>query len=695
MPQQLSSKEQSLFRTVVRNYEDKQYKKGIKAADQILKKNPKHGDTLAMKALIMNSQGKTEEAFALAKVALQCDMKSHVCWHVYGLLYRAVKNFEEAIKAYKFALRLEPESQQIQRDLALLQVQMRDYQGYLVSRRAMLTARSGFRQNWTALAVAHHLNGELAEAEGVLTTYEETLKNPPSKTDFENSEAVMYKNSLIAEQGDYQKALDHLESAGKHNLDRLAVLECRATYLSKLGRTEDATKAYRALIDRNSEYKNYYDGLIEAMGINPTDHKAMKAIYDEYAEKYPRCDAARRLPLDFLEGEDFRECADKYIHRMLDKGVPSTFANLKHLYSSDFKKETLPALVQKYIDSGKSETNEEPKRNGDTSKGASAAYYFLAQHYNYYLSRNLTKAMEYVEKAIELEPNSVDFHLTKARIWKYYGNSQKASEIMEQARELDTRDRHINTKAAKYQLRNDENEAALKTMGLFTRAETVGGPLADLHDMQCVWFLTEDGQSYLRQGKFGLALKRFTAIFNIFDVWQEDQFDFHSFSLRKGQIRAYIEMMRWEDHLREHPFYARAALLAIETYIKIHDKPLNNGTNGNADANGEDAAERKKAAKKARKEAQKAEREALAKKNEPNKASREGDNDSKKKDDDPEGAKLASTTEPMNDAMKFLAPLLQFSPKNVAAQVAGFKVFIRRRNKHPTLYNVYSIANNS
>ncbi|KAF4632543.1 hypothetical protein G7Y89_g5579 [Cudoniella acicularis] len=681
MPQQLSAKEQSLFRTVVRNYEDKQYKKGVKAADQILKKNPKHGDTLAMKALIMNSQGKTEEAFALAKIALQCDMKSHVCWHVYGLLYRAVKNFEEAIKAYKFALRLEPESQQIQRDLALLQVQMRDYQGYLVSRRSMLTSRSGLRQSWTALAVAHHLNGELSEAEGVLTTYEETLKNPPSKTDFENSEAVMYKNSLIAEQGNYQKALDHLESAGKHNLDKLAVLELRATYLAKLGRTEEAIKAYRALVDRNSEYKTYYDGLIAAMGIAPTDHKAMKAVYDEYAEKYPRCDAARRLPLDFLEGDDFRDCADKYIHRMLDKGVPSTFANLKHLYSSSSKKGILPALVQQYIDSGKSEANEEPKRNGDTSKGASAAYYFLSQHYNYYLSRDLDKAMEFIEKAIELEPNSVDFHLTKARIWKHYGDTQKASEAMEQARTLDTRDRHINTKAAKYQLRNNETEAAVKTMGMFTRAETVGGPLADLHDMQCVWYLTEDGQSYVRQGKLGLALKRFTAIYNIFDVWQEDQFDFHSFSLRKGQIRAYIEMIRWEDHLREHPFFSRAALSAVEVYLKIHDKPLANGVNGTGETNGEDAAERKKAAKKARKEAQKAEREALEKKSEPNKATREGDNDPKKKDDDPDGAKLAATTEPMNDAMKFLTPLLQFSPKSIDAQVAGFEVFIRRK-KH-------------
>ncbi|CZT48074.1 probable NMDA receptor-regulated protein 1 [Rhynchosporium secalis] len=680
MPQQLSAKEQSLFRTVVRNYEDKQYKKGVKAADQILKKSPKHGDTLAMKALIMNSQGKTDEAFALAKVALTCDMKSHVCWHVYGLLYRAVKNFEEAIKAYKFALRLEPDSQQIQRDLALLQIQMRDYEGYIVSRRAMLKARSGLRQSWTALAVAHHLNGDLAEAERVLTAYEDTLKNPPSKTDFENSEAVMYKNSVIAEQGNIQQAWDHLQSAGKFNLDRLAILELRATYLMKLDRKEEAVKAYRALIERNSEYKKYYDGLLEAMEIPETDQQARRAVYDEYAEKFPRCDAARRLPLDFLEGDGFEAAADKYIHRMLNKGVPSTFANLKHLYSNPSKKEALPVLVQQYIDSDRSETNGEPKRNGDTSKGASAAYYFLAQHYNYHLSRDLDMAMEYIDKAIELEPESVNFHMTKARIWKHRGDTQKASEIMEQSRLLDPRDRHINTKTAKYQLRNNENEAALKTMGMFTRAETVGGPLADLHDMQCMWFLTEDGQAYARQGKLGLALKRFTSIYNIFDVWQEDQFDFHSFSLRKGQIRAYVDMIKWEDQLREHPFFSRAALSAINIYLKIHDKPLMNGANGDVDANGDDAAERKRAAKKARKEAQKAEREAAAKKEaEPNMPVRADEGDVKKKDDDPDGVKLAATKEPMIDAMKFLTPLLQYSPKSIDAQITGFEVFIRRK----------------
>ncbi|KFY43335.1 hypothetical protein V495_03997 [Pseudogymnoascus sp. VKM F-4514 (FW-929)] len=675
MPQPLSSKESSLFRTVVRNYEDKQYKKGLKAAEQILKKNPKHGDTMAMKALILNSIGKSDEAFALAKLALQADMKSHVCWHVYGLLYRSNKNFEEAIKAYKFALKLDPESQQIQRDLALLQIQMRDYQGYIISRRAMLQARSHVRQNWTALAIAHHLAGSLSEAEGVLTTYEETLKSPPSKLDFENSEAVMYKNSLIAEQGDYKKALEHLESAGKHNLDRLAVLELRAEYLSKLGRNEEAATAFRALIDRNSECKKYYDGLAAALNIESSNHKELKAIYDEYAEKYPRSDSARRLPLDFLDGDEFRTAADSYVHRMLDKGVPSTFANLKHLYSNKSKQQTLLEVVNEYINSKRGQTNAEPKRSGDTSKGDSSAYYYLAQHYNYHLSRDLDQALEYIDKAIELEPKSVDFHMTKARIYKHKGDTKTASATMEIARTLDERDRYINTKAAKYQLRNDENEAALKTLGMFTRAEAVGGPLADLHDMQCMWYLTEDGQSHARQGDVGLALKRFTTVYNIFDVWQEDQFDFHSFSLRKGQIRAYVEMIRWEDRLRDHPFYTRAAIGAVKEYLKLHDKPQANGASGDDD---EAALERKKAAKKARKAAQQAERDAAAKKAEPNKAVPVDAATAKKVDEDPNGVKLAETKEPLTDAMKFLGPVLEFAPKLIEGQLLGFEVYFRR-----------------
>ena len=644
-----------------------------------------------MKALILNSTGQPNEAFALAKSALKNDMKSHVCWHVYGLLYRSIKNFEEAIKAYRFALKLEPESVQIQRDLALLQIQMRDYNGYVQSRRTMLQARPQLRHNWTALAVAHHLAGNLSAAENVLKTYEGTLKTPPPRTDVEHSEALLYRNSIIAEIGEIERALDHLETFFKQNLDRTSVMEMRADYNLKLGRLSEAEKAYRALLDRNCEYRQYFEGLEKSLAIDKSSKDStqrLTSLYDSFAtEKGERIDAAKRIPLDFIEGDAFRKVADTYLQQMLQRGVPSTFANVKALYSNEEKKKVIESLVEGYASS--QDSNMDSNRLDETSHEQfyESVLYFLAQHYNYQLSRDLDKAMKLIDQAIDRKPSSVDFHMTKARILKHYGDTEKAAEVMDHARKQDERDRYINTKCAKYQLRDNANEKALKTMSKFTRNETAGGPLGDLHDMQCMWFLTEDGEAYFRQGKLGLALKRFKSIYDIFDIWQEDQFDFHNFSLRKGQIRAYIDMVRWEDGLRQHPFYARAAISAIEIYILLHDNPtlsrasMMNGVSESM--NGMDANERKKAMKKAKREQDRQEKADAEKRDAEKKAAQKkpsagGDGEPKKEDVDPQGRGLVQTKAPLEMAMKYLNPLLEFSPKNVEGQNAGYEVFMRK-----------------
>lgn len=687
--QQLSNKDGALFRQVVKHFENKQYKKGLKTADQVLKKNPNHADTQAMKALIMSHQGQEEEAFALAKTALNNNMKSHVCWHVYGLLYRAVKNYDESIKAYKFALRLDPESQPIQRDLADLQIQMRDYQGYVQSRKNMLQQRPGFRQNWTALAIAHHLAGDYEDAENVLNTYEDTLKQPPPRSDLEHSEAVLYKNVVIAESGETEKALEHLEAVGNKCADVLAVMEMKAAYLLRLGKMPEAEAAYMALIERNPDNSEYFDGWEKAKESPEKDNTTIKIEYKGLAEKYPRADAPRRRPLDFLTGVDFCDAADIYLQKMLRKGVPSTFANIKRLYEDDVKRKAIEDLVEGYA-AGKFRQqingSTENATNGQDSSFESFVYYFLAQHYSHRASRDLDKADEFIEKALSIDPQSVDFAMTKARIEKYRGNLAKAAELMEKARSLDEKDRAINTKSAKYQLRNDENDKALKTMSKFTRNETAGGPLGDLHDMQCIWFITEDGISYLRQRKLGLALKRFHAALTIFETWQEDQFNFHNFSLRKGMIRAYVDMLRWEDRLREHPYYAKMAIPAVQAYVLLHDHPeLAYGsavstTNGGSE--GMEEAEKKKALKKAKQQQQKQEK-AEAEKRELMKASKANakgaDGEIKKEDTDPSGKKLAETKDPLADAMKFLTPLLEFNSNDVEAQCAGFEVFIRRK----------------
>lgn len=633
---------------------------------------------------MLNYQGQQEEAFTLAKLALKNDMKSHICWHVYGLLYRAHRNYDEAIKAYKVALKFEPESQPIQRDLAFLQVQIRDFQGYVQSRTTMLQQKPGFRQNWTALAIAHHLAGNLSEAENVLTTYEETLKTPPPRSDMDHSEAVLYKNSIIAESGGIERALEDLEAEGKGCFDILAVMEMRADYLLRLGRYAEAATAYEELLERNPEDSNYYDALIKAKCIGEEDHKALKAIYDSWVEKCPRGDSARRIPLDFLEGDDFREAADTYLQRILRKRIPSAFANIKTLYSNLSKRDVVQELAEGYakgtLDS-QANGSVEKKDNGDDETFESSLYHFLAQHYNYHVSWDLEKAVAYIDKAIELSPKSVDYNMTKARIWKHYQNPPKAAEIMEHARMLDERDRSINSKAAKYQLRNDESDKALNTMSKFTRNETHGGPLGDLLEMQCLWYLTEDAEAYLRQRRIGLALKRFHSVYDIFDTWEDDQFDFHNFSLRKGMTRAYIDMIRWEDHLRDHPYYGRAALGAIKTYILLHDEPdlahgpIPRGINGGKVGDAADSTERKKALKKAKREQQKLEK-AEADKQKSQMTGRLGGE--KKEDPDPLGNELARTSEPMKAATKFLAPLLEFMPQNIDFQISGFEVYIRR-----------------
>ncbi|KAG4958369.1 hypothetical protein JHK87_035002 [Glycine soja] len=64
---------------------------------------------------------------------MENDLKSHVCWHVYGLLYRSDREYWEAIKCYRNALRIDPDNIEILRDLSLLQVDKLVYKEQEVS----------------------------------------------------------------------------------------------------------------------------------------------------------------------------------------------------------------------------------------------------------------------------------------------------------------------------------------------------------------------------------------------------------------------------------------------------------------------------------------------------------------------------------------------------------------------------------
>lgn len=174
---QLPSKESTLFKNALKFYENKSYKKGLKTADQILKKFPEHGESLAMKGLFCSHlPDRKGEAHDLIKRGIRADLTSHICWHVLGLYHRADRNYEEALKCYNQALKYDPNNSQISRDVAHMQIHTRNLQGFIETRLDILDARPNIKGNWVSLAVAYHLNGDYQLALDVLSSLQETFR---------------------------------------------------------------------------------------------------------------------------------------------------------------------------------------------------------------------------------------------------------------------------------------------------------------------------------------------------------------------------------------------------------------------------------------------------------------------------------------------------------------------------------------
>jgi len=112
--------EKTLFNSMLELYDGKEHKKALKNADIILEKHPDHPETTAFKALIMNGLKKKAEAYELIKKALFKNMANFTCWHVYGILNRSNKKFDDARKAYLNALKSDETNQNVLRDLSLL-----------------------------------------------------------------------------------------------------------------------------------------------------------------------------------------------------------------------------------------------------------------------------------------------------------------------------------------------------------------------------------------------------------------------------------------------------------------------------------------------------------------------------------------------------------------------------------------------
>ncbi|CCU98899.1 unnamed protein product [Malassezia sympodialis ATCC 42132] len=643
---QLSPRERVLFARLIQEYENRKYKPALKTADAILSKVPEHGETLAIKGLVLFTLQQRDEGLKLAKLGVRHDLTSFICWHALGIVYRMDRNYEESLKCYAQALRIEGGNLNLVRESGFMQLQLRNYAPLIDARLVILRTQPHLRMNWVALAVAHDLADSQAQAVRVLAAYEDVSRDIP-KHNYEFNEVVLYHASLLEQMGEADQLLQLLEEQKAHIVDVPAAEQLKALALCMAGRTQEAVDAWRKLLERNPENKHFIANYLD-LAAETEDARLVKLL--ELQHSYPKSTAMRRMALHIAQGDAFTEQARDYLERALVKNVPSLFSDMKSLYQQPGKQAVIEELVEAFRlrwDPHQAEAANEPPSS------YLFAMYYLAHHYSY--TGRPALALTYVESMLKHTPTMPELYMTHARVLKRAGAYKAAADAMQAARHLDGQDRYLNTKAAKYLLRVNQVEEASRVLKLFTRPD-VPDPVADLVEMQAIGFLVEAAEAHERRGEYALALKRFHQVDKTVQDIYDDQLDFHSYCLRKMTLRAYVRTIRFEDHVFATRDYVRAAKGAVALYVKLHDDPHR-------------------------------EKPVPAKVEVPS----ELDENTPPPDMDPKGEALLATDTPLDVAHHFLRKLQLFAPQDIQTWLCTFEVAIRQ-NKWLLALRALSLA---
>lgn len=330
------------------------------------------------------------------------------------------RKYDEAIRCYIQALKLDKNNLQVLRDLSVLQMHTRDLDGCLETRNKLLTQRPNQKASWVGYAIVQHLRGNLDTAATVIYEFLK-VQTAVEPYNYEHSELLMYYISILKESSKYEEALDFMDLHAKEIVDSVSYLETYGNYslisdffiaglLLQLGRVDDAETIVWQLLERNPDCKSYYELFYK---VNEARSKcAMKLsekrqMLEECVEKFPSARLPKLLFLETLDcitgfcnlfcgiGDEFGFHVDIFMRKYLRKGVPNLFVQLKRFYKSDERRTTLENLYLTYranlddhetlgpVPYGQSKS---PHLDDDAIEPPSTSLwlnYLIAQHYNY------------------------------------------------------------------------------------------------------------------------------------------------------------------------------------------------------------------------------------------------------------------------------------------------------------------------
>ncbi|OMJ19894.1 N-alpha-acetyltransferase 16, NatA auxiliary subunit [Smittium culicis] len=574
-------------------FETREYKKGLKAVELILKKTPNHSESMSLKGLFLFNLGKKEEGYTWVKDGLKANIMSPISWHIYGLVYRADKKYPDAIRCYLQALKRDPDNLQIYRDLAFLQAQSRNYEDLIQTRIKILNISNPNTALWIGLAIAYHLNNNYFKAIEIIDN-----NFDPTKIDSEYSasEIYLYKSKLLMLAGENQEAKEFLSSVSDKVLDKPSLQSFKAQVNLSLDHNDEAKTIYLDLLSTNCDNLEYIAGYLASISAikefnpscislqhlidlsNSTEFDSEKATQSiiELQSSFPDSNTLRILPLFFCSVDQFEPLASDYLKSMISRGVPSLFTSLKPLYLNGFKTldkskySTLGNIAESFSSSLKSTSSFPNSSSQENAEAYVWAEFFCIQH----LDRlgNSETALSRLENLIQENPEIVELQTTKAKILKHLGNLPAAESAMDKARNLELSDRFLNSKTVKYMLRNDNIKEAEEKFLMFIRKDATN-KIQEITELQANWYLLERARSHFRKSKFGRALACYSDVIKSFEEYYDDQLDFHSYCLRKTTLNSYINMIQWADKIHSNnPIFVSACSEYLYCLVKLYDK---------------------------------------------------------------------------------------------------------------------------
>ena len=73
-----------------------------------------------------------------------------------GTIYKVKRDYLESSKCFQNAYRFEPDNIQLLRDIAAMQIQIRDHSSHVQTRLNILKLKPNLIHNWTGFALANH-----------------------------------------------------------------------------------------------------------------------------------------------------------------------------------------------------------------------------------------------------------------------------------------------------------------------------------------------------------------------------------------------------------------------------------------------------------------------------------------------------------------------------------------------------------